>query len=655
MATRDPERTTAASLPAAAPTVPSKAQLASPALATALRERLARYLPFSQMRPEHVDRFLASASEVYFAPGEVILQPESGVVDSLFFLRQGSVTGLRGAQSIYDANIEYAPGDLFPIAAFMGRRRVALTFKANTDTFCLQVQRAAVEALAADSAPFAEVLSRQMLRFVEASRRALQMEQASAALASQTLERPLGALIRRPPITCRPQDAIEQALRLMHEQRRDSVHVIDDQGAPLGILTRFDVVGRITLPGVPLSQPISQVMTSPVMSLSTDHTAADAAILMTRMGLRHVPITRDGVLVGVVTERDLFAMQQMSIKQLHTAIRTARTPDDFKAAAADIRQTTGTLLAQGVQAQQLTELISHLNDVLTQQLVSVTAQAHGLDLSKACWLAFGSEGRSEQTVATDQDNGLIFLSDDPDSDRPIWLAFAHDVNEALAACGFPLCKGNVMARNPDCCLTPLEWQQRFARWIEQGSPEDLLAASIYFDLRPVAGQLDLANGLKELIATKAQANPRFCRQLADEVLRSPAALGWLGGIEAQTIDGVPMLDLKLHGTAIFVAVARLRSLAQGITEVNTRKRLEAIARLKGVPDHHAQAWVSGFEFLQMLRLRTQIKGPDPATPGAGPNHVRLDTLNDIDERILKETLRLVRRLQQEVELDYHRG
>jgi len=640
---------------ASGPVTPGTQVLASSALAAALRERLARYLPFSQMRPEHVDGFLAASSEVYFEPGEVILQAESGPVDHLYFLRQGSVTGHRGPQSIYDANIGYVTGDLFPVAAFMGRRRVSLTITANDDTFCLRVPRAAVEALAASSAPFAEVLSRQMLRFVEASRRAVQLEQASAALASQTLERPLGALIRRPPITCSATDSIEHALRQMHQQRRDSVHVVDEQGAPQGILTRFDVLSRITLPGLPLSQAVATVMTSPVTSLSTEHTAADAAILMTRMGFRHVPVTRDGVLVGVVTERDLFAMQQMSIKQLHTAIRTAVTLEDFKGAAADIRQTTRTLLAQGVQAPALTELISHLNDVLTQQMVTVKAHAHGLDLGQACWLAFGSEGRCEQTVATDQDNGLIFVSEDPQRDRPAWLAFAREVNEWLDACGYPLCKGQVMASNPACCLTPQEWRERFLKWIEQGSPEDLLAASIYFDLRPLAGQLDLAQGLMELVADKARANPRFCRQLAEEVLRSPAALGWLGGIEAQSIDGVAMLDLKLHGTAVFVAVARLRSLAEGITEVNTRRRLEAIARIRGVPAHHAQAWVSAFEFLQMLRLRTQLQGPDPATPHAGPNHIRLDALNDIDERILKETLRLVRRLQQDVELDYRRG
>ena len=117
------------------------------------------------------------------------------------------------------------------------------------------------------------------------------------------------------------------------------------------------------------------------------------------------------------------------------------------------------------------------------------ARQCGVDMGQACWLAFGSEGRSEQTISTDQDNGLIFVSDDAERDRPAWLAFAREVNEALDACGYPLCKGNVMASNPECCLTQAEWLARFENWIEHGAPEDLLKASIYFDLRPLAGDV----------------------------------------------------------------------------------------------------------------------------------------------------------------------
>lgn len=483
----------------------------------------------------------------------------------------------------------------------------------------------------------------------------MRMEQASVILNSQDLELPLGSALCSPPLVCQGHDAIEKALRLMHEHRSGSVQVINDRGAPIGILTRFDVVGRITLAGMGLSEPISRVMTTPVESLPAEATAADAAILMTRMGIRHVPVTLEGRLVGVVTERDLFARQQMSINHLHSAIRAARTAEDFRAAAADVRQLAAGLLALGVQAQPLTDLISHLNDVLTRQLVAVKAQAHARNMDQACWLAFGSEGRSEQTVATDQDNGLAFVSEEPSRDREGWLNFAQDVNQSLADCGFPLCKGRIMAGNPACCLSVQEWIHRLDNLIEQGSPQDLLAASIFFDLRPIAGRLSLAGPLRETITRRAKDNPRFCRQLAQEVLRVPAALGLLGGIHTHTVDGVPMLDIKLHGTAVFVAVARLRSLALGIGEVNTCRRLEAVARLKGVPAQHAQAWIAGFEFLQMLRLRSQLNPQDHHTPSAGPNHIRVDALHDMDHRMLKESLRAARELQWEVELDYCAG
>ena len=354
---------------------------------------------------------------------------------------------------------------------------------------------------------------------------------------------------------------------------------------------------------------------------------------------------------------DFLLLQQSSITPLHAAmaaIRAAGTGEDFKQAASDIRRTISELWALGLRARPLTELFSRLTDLLTQRLVEVSAQAHGLNLSKACWLAFGSEGRSEPTLASDQDNGLIFESDDPPLDRPAWLAMAREVNDHLAACGFPLCTGGVMAQNAACCLTPSEWLQRFEHWIEQGSSQDVLAASVYFDLRPVAGQLSMAEPLQAFIARRASANPRFCRQMAEQVLRNPGGLGWWGHIETQRIDDVPLFDLKMQGTAVFVAVARLHSLALGIREVNTRKRLEAIARLKAIPDHEARAWVSGFEFLQGLRWRMHVRAHDPCTPHAGANHIRLDELDDIETRTLKATLHVVHQLLQQVEIEYAR-
>ena len=155
-------------------------------------------------------------------------------------------------------------------------------------------------------------------------------------------------------------------------------------------------------------------MRQPVRSLDALDTAQDAALLMSQHGFRHVPVTREGRLVGMVSERDLFALQRGSLQQVSTAIRRAQDLGALQAAAAGIRSFAQRLLAQGVQARQTTQLISHLNDLLTQQLLSCEARDAGVDLQRLCWVALGSEGRGEQTIATDQDNALVL----PDASNP---------------------------------------------------------------------------------------------------------------------------------------------------------------------------------------------------------------------------------------------
>jgi CBS domain-containing protein len=350
----------------------------------------------------------------------------------------------------------------------------------------------------------------------------------------------------------------------------------------------------------------------------------------------------------MVSERDLFAMQRQSLKSVSTELRSALSLDALKTAALGIRRLTRSLLGQGVQARQLTAMISHLNDVLTERLLKIQADAFGLDLQRMCWLCLGSEGRDEQTIATDQDNALILNNDTSDEQRAKIRAFAQSVNQALDACGYPLCKGGIMAGEAACCLTLDEWRERFRHWIAQGSPQDLLNASIYFDFRPLSGDLSLAHALRADVAQQARNTPRFLKQLALNALTRSVPLNWRGAIDC---DEQGMLDLKLRGTAIFVDAARIYSLAYGIQETNTRMRLDATGPLLKLAETEYGSWVSGFEFLQMLRLRLQLESEATLV---SPNEILVATLNDIDRRILRESIKVAHRIQQRLQLDYER-
>ena len=620
----------------------------SPSLLAALRSDLVRHPPFAQMTQEAVDFFLIRSQQRYYAPGEILTDPAAGDVQEIFFIRQGAVSGVEGLAELSGGAFHYEAGDLFPLGAALARRAVTATYRAIADTFVLALPATAMNALAEQSPVFADFLNQRITRFLDLSRRAVQVAYASQTLAEQSLETPLGELNLRPPVTCPVETPLREVLSEMQRRRVGSIIVTGAAGQAKGILTRHDVIGRVALPQVPLDTPIAEVMVQPVHTLTASHTAQDAALLMSRHGIRHVPVTRDGVVVGLVSERDLFAMQRLSLKQVSTSIRTAPDLATLRLVAQDIRRFARNLLSQGVQARQLTALISHLNDVLTQHLVEIKAAEHGVALAEICWLALGSEGRGEQTVATDQDNALILRNGTTARQRRAALVFGHDVNLALQECGYPLCRGGIMAGEPACCLTLREWSERFSHWIEHGAPEDLLNASIYFDLRPLAGDAMLAEALRSEVRESARRTSRFLKQMAVNALTRGVPLNWLGGIDS---DERGTVDLKLQGTAIFVDGARLYSLAHGVAATSTRERLETVGQRMGLPSAEYEAWVGGFEFLQMLRLRVQLEGPDAAE---NPNRVRVADLNDIDRRILKESFRLARQLQQRLQLDYER-
>jgi CBS domain-containing protein len=210
-----------------------------------------------------------------------------------------------------------------------------------------------------------------------------------------------------------------------------------------------------------------------------------------------------------------------------------------------------------------------------------------------------------------------------------------------------------MAGQPDCCLSVDEWIERFGRWIDQGGPEDLLKANIFFDFRPLAGDASLTLPMREFVGRRAAQMPRFTRQMAQNALRNAPRLNWRGALDPQREGAHEWIDLKLHGTMVIVDAARLYALAQGVDATGTRARLEAVAAALKVEPRESATWIGAFEFLQMLRLRVQATDAS-GSAGDNPNRLDLRTLNDIDRRILRESLRAAQRLQQRITLDYMR-
>jgi CBS domain-containing protein len=462
----------------------------------------------------------------------------------------------------------------------------------------------------------------------------------------------LGSLAVRPPVTCLAQTPLREALEAMRREKVGAIAIVTAAGAPEGIFTERDLL-RISAAGsFDAAAPIAQFMTKNPIGLPASATAYDAALVMARHRMRHVLVVEHGVLKGVVSERSLFAQQRRSMRHVIHAVERAGDSAGLKRAASGILEYGHALLAQGIASEQLTRIIATLNDHLAERIVTLEAERHDLSGSSWCWLALGSEGRHEQTFSTDQDNAIVFEAASGQTEgetRALLLPFGHAVNETLDACGFPLCPGNVMAGNRECCLSAGEWRERFDGWVRDPAPEALLKANIFFDFRPIVGESGLADDLRAWLRDRAKGSERFLKVLALNALETEVPLGFFGnlltsdkGAEAGT------LDLKIQGTRVITDAARIYALASGVEETNTAARLRGAADELAMAAAEVEAIAEAFYHLLDFRLKNQLES------GRAPNRVAPRKLNEFDRRVLKESLRQARRLQQRLALDYRR-
>jgi CBS domain-containing protein len=464
---------------------------------------------------------------------------------------------------------------------------------------------------------------------------------------------PLSQFLARTPITCPPGLPVREVLARLNRQRVGAIVIADPgSGNPMGIFTVPDFVQQAALPDYDLDQPVERVMTQRFVVLGPQVPAHDAALTMARQGLGHLLVVGDGRLLGVVSQHDLFSLPRTGLEALSGDIRVARDVETLARASRQIRLLAGRMLRQGIRAETLIQLVSTLNDLLAIRVIELELDRHTVPEVPMCWIALGSEGRFEQTFSTDQDNGIIF--DPPDESRTEEIRhglqpFARAINQSLDACGFPLCQGNIMAGNPQWCLSLAEWKDRFGDWIMSPVPQALLNSTIFFDFRAIYGDESLVQRLRDWLFGAAPGNTLFLRYMAENALTCQPPLGVIRDFVFDDKAFPHTINLKMYGSRPFVDAARVFALAQGIAHTNTAERLRAAGAQINLGADDLGAVTEAFYFIQMLRLRQQM---NPATPPGAVNRVDPDKLNAMDRELLKESFRQARKLQARLKLAY---
>ncbi|MYH02497.1 MAG: CBS domain-containing protein [Nitrospira sp. SB0675_bin_23] len=99
--------------------------------------------------------------------------------------------------------------------------------------------------------------------------------------------------------------SVLQAAKLMRDNRIGSVFVTWER-AIIGILTETDIARRLVGMGLDADQTsVEHIMTAPIIKIDENKTIRDANAMMAREHVRHLGVSRDGTLVGMISVRDM--------------------------------------------------------------------------------------------------------------------------------------------------------------------------------------------------------------------------------------------------------------------------------------------------------------------------------------------------------------
>lgn len=445
---------------------------------------------------------------------------------------------------------------------------------------------------------------------------------------------PLARLITRSPVNISPEATIRQAAECMTETRVSALLIVD-KGELIGILTDRDLRSRCLARGLGEQTAVSAVMTPTPICLPPDASGFEALLEMTRHGIHHLPVTECGQLHGLVSSTDLLRAQGASSIHLADRIRRADDLGQLAVLARELHELWLNLARRGEGAGTLGRIVAGIADAIACRLLQLAEQRLGPPPLAFAWIAFGSQGRQELTLHSDQDNALIFADTyQPEVHGDYFADLAREVCDGLAACGFALCPGEMMALNPAWRMSLGSWQATFTDWIIHTDSQKARLAANLFDFRVIHGDAELGEPLRLLISQLAPRHESFISHLAGNTCSAPPPIGFFRQLVVSgSGEHAGELDLKHHGLLPITDIARIHALAGGFAEVGTPARLRAAAGQLLSTDG-AATLISAFDFLLALRTRHQI---EQIINGEAPdNHIDPARLGANDRRHLRD-------------------
>lgn len=615
----------------------------SPALATpelvTIAEFIGQTLPFNELAAETLYPVIAKILVQYHCKGESF---DAGTeAKGLRILRSGAVELRDSDNKLLD---RLGEGENFHIAGLNAERGEVIATVIE-DALVYFVPDEVYKSLREQDRHFDRYFSGQRSRRL---RRAARYQPEP-----NTMMQEVRTVMSTDLLTVMPDDSVQSVAQAMSERRVSSAFVVE-QDQLLGIVTDRDLRVRFVAAGLPSATPVREIMTTGIEWVDGSETIFATTLLMTQRRFHHLPVKINGETRGIVTTSDLILAKQDDPVYLVQHISRQQDVKSIKELVSGMSNLMVQWVNAGMRAQQVSQVLTAISDAITVRLIQLAEEQLGPAPVAWCWTGFGSQARAEQLLGADQDNGLVIADEVTPAQLPWFARLADFVCDGLDEVGYVYCPGGIMAKTEQWRQPLARWQDTVRKWTRSPTPDAVMRVSIFFDIRCIYGDCQLADALQKTMLEQASRNSIFLAALAANALDSKPPLGIFRRFVVDR-DGEHRseLDLKKRGVLPVTEIVRLHALAHGIAAVNTEERLKALAAAKHLTIGGSRNLVDALHFVQQLRIKHQCEQIVKGQPVS--NFLNPRDLPKMAKEQLRDAFTIIDEAQSSVRQTYRAG
>jgi CBS domain-containing protein len=597
-----------------------------------IRDFISLHHPFDLLPVELLNE-ITTKLEVRYIRRATCFPPKDRHTPCLYMVRTGAIE-LRNTHN--DLIGKLAEGDVYTSECQLIEVNEASCHQALEDSLLYQLPCTELKRLCDLSEDFGHYFQADLTERLQKAA-TYNNQEPDVNLASMTVE--IGELIKKAPITLDISATIQQAAQVMSENNVSSIMLTRD-GRLRGILTDRDLRRRCVAMALDVNKPVSDIMSSGVITMQSDDLVLHALMTMTRRNINHMPVVDDDEIVGMLTASDLTRHSSGNPAFMTSQIRKAHNTEELAKIVQRLPELQLLLANSGVSARHIGETISCITDILTIRLIELAQEEIGPAPVPYVWVCGGSQARHEQSSHSDQDNALIIDDEVTDEQRPYFRDLARRVCDGLNQCGFIYCPGDAMAMNEKWNQPYSVWEGYFKEWIVTPEPMALMLSSIFFDLRPVHGHFSLHKKLQTRMLELTRENSLFIAHMVSNALKHKPPVGFFRTF-VLIHDGEHdnTFDIKHRGIVPITDIARVLALAEGSAKVNTTERLISLRDTPSMSGKLSRNLQDALEFIANLRIRhqaAQIRRNQPAD-----NYLPPKDLTSLERKHLRDAFDII--------------